>query len=177
MCLCSLPVCSPVFSLIISSFFIQCQANLAQRRALTDNEIPTSFIKIMCSCAEKENQKLIPEKTPSWRQCCSMSPYTQKQQRVSRKMGRGHKKPQKTQPQESFSGYCTLPQNAITGIQALVPALTKLGAVPLTAAHLWKFLLPNLTTTHWSTFFFFFLLERGDRTRGREKVYCISELD
>lgn len=66
-------------------------------------------MKILCDCAEKENHKLLTERVPAEG---SLSPYTQKQQMISRRMGRGQEKAQEAQPQESFSGYCILPQNA-----------------------------------------------------------------
>lgn len=43
-----------------------------------------------------------------------------------------------------------------TGNQALVPSLTKLRAVPLSPAYMWKFLLTGLKPSHWNTCLFLF---------------------
>jgi len=53
------------FSLFPHSFFhflFSAKQIWHEGRGPTDNEVPASFMKILCSYAEKEDQKLLPER-------------------------------------------------------------------------------------------------------------------
>lgn len=65
-CVCSraCAVYQSVLSFPLKLFHFLCSAKQIwhEGRGLTDNEIPTSFIKFVCSCVENENEKLLPER-------------------------------------------------------------------------------------------------------------------
>lgn len=117
MCLHGLLVCSSVFFLITFLFFIQCQGNLAQKerqkqgsyRQWNINKVHENvFLCKKKKRSVKYSQKV--RKCPSWRQDCSMIPYTQRQQWTYRRLGKGQEMPRETQRQEIFSVHCTFPQ-------------------------------------------------------------------
>lgn len=108
-----------------------------------------------------KTQKLLPERLPA-EGCIAAWVLTHRRNKESPEGWVGGKKsPERPSHREASLDIALYPKMQFTGNQALVPALRGLGAVPLTAAHSWKFLLHNLTPTHWNMLFFFFFFFRG----------------
>lgn len=136
----NLSICSSVFCLLLSfaSFFIQCQANLVQREQSQRQWYSNKFQENYMFLCKKTEPEITPRKTPRWRLHCSLIHDRQKQQMV--RMGTEKRNPQRSCLWRSFLHIALYPKMQFTGNQALVPAPTKLGAVPLSPAFLWKFL-------------------------------------
>lgn len=121
---CNLSIYSSVFSLT-TSFFIQCQENLVQRQRSQRHWNSSKFHENYMLCKKKNTKEIIPRKTPSWRQHCSLSCDRQKQQRVSKRMGTEKRNPQSPCHRRSLH-IALYPKMQFTGNQPLVPAFTKL---------------------------------------------------
>lgn len=145
---CNLSISSSVFPLT-TPFFVQCQANLVERqgsqRQWNSNEFHENYM------FKKREPEITRRKIPSWRQHCHLSHGRQKQQRVSRRMGTEKRNPRRLCHRRSSLQIALYPKMKFAGNQALVPSLTKLRAVPLSPAYMWKFLLPSFKPSHWNT--------------------------